>query len=204
MGSTLARERAAATRSAPRSPEESILAEAALMSFEFAGYQQRSDRFQQELDAPMEDVLGATAEQTLTESPVSSILRLNELSNAQASKRKIDAETARQRVKDSGLEGRLTVSDDGIAEEALDILISRKQEEVRRQDILSRAPSGFGAGAQQLGMALATGVLDPVNVGLAFVPVIGQARYLRYLAGARGVLGRTAIRAGVGAVEGAA
>lgn len=174
------------------------------MSFEFAGYQQRSERFQQELDAPMEDVLGATAEQALTESPVFSILRLNELSQAKANPQRIDAASARQKVKDAGLEGRLTVADDGIAEQALGILIDRKKEEVRRQDILSRAPKGMGSGAQQLGMAFAASALDPLNIGLAFVPVVGQARYLRYMAGARGILGRTAVRAGVGAAEGAA
>jgi hypothetical protein len=174
------------------------------MSFEFAGYQQRSERFQQELESPMEDVLGATAEQAITESPIFSIYRLNELSNAKASPQRVDAITARQRIKDVGLDGRLTVTDDGIAEQALNILIDRKKEEVRRQDILSRAPSGLGSQAQQLGMAFAASALDPINVGLSFVPVVGQARYMRYLAGAKGILGRTAIRAGVGAVEGAA
>lgn len=174
------------------------------MSFEFAGYQQRSDRFQQELESPMEDVLGATAEQALTESPIFSIYRLNELAHAKASPQRVDAATARQRIKDAGLDGRLKVTDDGIAEPALNILIDRKKEEVRRQDILSRAPPGFGSKAQQLGMAFAASALDPLNVGLSFVPVVGQARYMRYLAGARGILGRTAIRAGVGAAEGAA
>lgn len=174
------------------------------MSFEFAGYQQRSERFQQELESPMEDVLGATAEQAITESPIVSIFRLNELSRAKDSPQRLDAATARQRLKDAGLEGRLTIPDNGIATPALDILMDRKREEVRRQDILSRAPTGFGSKAQQLGMAFAASALDPVNVGLSFVPAVGQARYLRYLAGAKGILGRTAIRAGVGAVEGAA
>jgi hypothetical protein len=174
------------------------------MSFEFAGYQQRSDRFQQELESPMEDVLGATAEQAITESPIFSIYRLNELADAKASPQRVDAATARQRIKDVGLDGRLTVTDEGIAEPALNIMIDRKKEEVRRQDILSRAPQGFGAGAQQLGMAFAASALDPLNVGLSFVPVVGQARYMRYLAGAKGIIGRTAVRAGVGAVEGAA
>jgi hypothetical protein len=174
------------------------------MSFEFSGYQQRSERFQQELEAPMEDVLGATAQQALRESPVQSIGRMNELAEAERSPLRVDAETARQRIKDAGLDGRLTVQDSGIAEPALDILIDRKREEVRRQDILSRAPKGFVSGAQQLGMAFAASVLDPLNVGLAFVPVVGEARYMKYLAGARGVLGRTAVRAGVGAAEGAA
>jgi hypothetical protein len=174
------------------------------MSFEFAGYQQRSDRFQQELEAPMEDVLGATAEQAITESPINSILRFSELANANVSQDRLDAVVARQRLKDAGLEGRLTIPDTGIATPTLDILMDRKKEEIRRQDILSRAPSGFGSKAQQLGMAFAASALDPLNVGLSFVPVVGQARYMRYLAGAKGILGRTAIRAGVGAVEGAA
>ncbi len=173
------------------------------MSFEFSGYQQRSERFQQELEAPMEDVLGATAEQAIRESPISSVRRLYELSDAQDSPIRVDAASARQRIKDAGLEGRLTVEDSGIAESALNILMDRKKEEVRRQDILSRAPKGFGSGAKQLGMAFAASALDPINIGLAFVPAVGQARYLRFLAGARGVLGRTAVRAGVGAAEGA-
>lgn len=173
------------------------------MSFEFAGYQQRSERFQQELDAPMEDVLGATAEQALTESPVNSILRFSELANANVSQDRLDAVAARQRLKDAGLEGRLTIPDAGIATPALDILMDRKKEEIRRQDILSRAPRGFAPGAQQFGIALAASALDPVNLGLAFVPVVGEARYLRYLANARGIFGRTAVRAGVGAAEGA-
>lgn len=174
------------------------------MSFEFSGYQQRSERFQGELDAPMEDVLGATAEQAFTESPINSILRFSELANANVSDARLDAVVARQRLKDAGLEGRLTIPDTGIATPALDILMDRKKEEIRRQDILSRAPKGIGRGAQQLGMAFAASALDPLNIGLAFVPVVGEARYLRYLAGARGILGRTAVRAGVGAAEGAA
>lgn len=174
------------------------------MSFEFAGYQQRSERFQEELEAPMEDVLGATAEQAFTESPISSIRRFSELANASVSDERLGAVVARQRLKDEGLEGRLTIPDTGIATPALDILMDRKKEEIRRQDILSRAPKGIGPGAQQLGMAFAASALDPLNIGLAFVPVVGQARYMRYLANARGVLGRAAVRASVGAAEGAA
>jgi hypothetical protein len=173
------------------------------MPFQFAGYQTRTNRFQAETEAPLEDVLGATADQTLTELPVNSIYRFAKLAYAQNAPERVDADTARQRIKDAGLEGRLKVPDNGIATEALNILMDRKHEEVKRQEILSRAPSGIGPGAAKLGTSLVTGMMDPLNVGLAFVPVVGEARYMRYLAQARGVFGRAALRAGVGAVEGA-
>lgn len=174
------------------------------MSLVFEGYQKRSARFQQEFESPLSDVLGATAEQAFSELPVPSMVRAAELTSAQHSPERIDAPTARQRVKDAGLEGRLTIGDTGIAQPALDILIDRKREEVKRQEVLTRAPGGFGPGAARLGTALATSLLDPLNVGLAFVPVVSQARYLRYLGAARGVIGRSAVRVGVGAAEGAA
>jgi hypothetical protein len=173
------------------------------MAFQFAGYQTRSTRFQSETESSLEDTLGATAEQAFSELPSTSIYRFAKLASAQNGTDRIDAETARQRVKDAGLEGRLTVPDTGIASGALDIMMERKHDEVRRQDVLSRAPSGFGPGAAKLGTAFAASMLDPLNVGLAFVPVVGEARYMKYLAQARGVIGRTAVRAAVGATEGA-
>lgn len=173
------------------------------MPLTFEGYETRSTRYQQEFAAPMEDVLGATAEQAFSELPVPSLVRSVSLTRANASADRIDAPTARQRVKDAGLEGRLSIDDAGIAAPALDILVNRKRDEIRRQEILSRAPSGFGPGAARLSTAFVTSLLDPVNVGLAFVPAVGEARYMQYLARAGGVLGRTAVRAGVGAIEGA-
>lgn len=173
------------------------------MPLSFEGYQTRTRRFQQETEAPLGDVLGATAEQAFSELPIPSALRVSSLVRANRSADRLDATAARRRVKDSGLEGRLTIGDDGIPAEALDILIDRKRDEVRRQEVLARAPSGVGAATARLGTAFAASLLDPINVGMAFVPVVGEARYLRYLAAARGVFGRTAVRAGVGAVEGA-
>jgi hypothetical protein len=173
------------------------------MAFQFQGYQTRSTRYQSETESPLEDVLGATMEQTFSELPINSIMRFSKLASAQNGTDRIDAETARQRVKDAGLDGRLTVPDTGIASGALDIMMERKHNEVRRQDILSRAPTGLGPASAKLGTAFATSMLDPLNVGLAFVPVVGEARYMKYLAQTRGVLGRAGVRAGVGALEGA-
>jgi hypothetical protein len=172
------------------------------MSLTFNGYQTRSVRFQDELEASTGELLGATAQQAFSELPIPSLYRMAELGSAQLGER-VDTASAKKRIADAGLEGRLSVSDDGIASEALDILIERKRNEVKRQEVLSRSPGGFALGTAQLGTAFAASMLDPLNVGLAFVPVVGQARYLRYLANARGVLGRAGVRVGVGAVEGA-
>lgn len=112
----------------------------------------------------------------------------------------LTAEQARARIKEEGLE--LTVEDAGIRAGALGILIERKREEVKRKLILDNAPAstipvqllaGFGAS-----------VLDPINIASAFVPIVGEARYASILARAgTSVAARAAVRAQVGAVEGA-
>lgn len=76
--------------------------------------------------------------------------------------------------------------------------------ELRRQFTLSRAQGGFWEGVGGFAASVAAGLTDPLNVGLSFVPIVGQARYAELLAGASGAIGRAAIRAGVGAIEGAA
>jgi hypothetical protein len=173
------------------------------MSLSFTGYQTRSTRYQGELESDPEDVLGATAAQALSESPIVSLFRINELSSAEGSPDRLTAESARAKLKDAGLDGQLKVPDTGIAAPALDILMERKRDEMRRNEIIGRAPEGFVMGARRLGMSFAASAIDPINAGLSFVPVVGEARYMRYLAGARGIIGRTAVRAGVGAAEGA-
>ena len=86
---------------------------------------------------------------------------------------------------------------------ALDMVIERKRQERTRQDVIDRTPwSWTGTPLRGLGM-LGAAVLDPLNVGSAFVPVVGEARYLALLKGASGGLGRAAVRAGAGVAEGA-
>jgi hypothetical protein len=78
-----------------------------------------------------------------------------------------------------------------------------KQEELLRQNILSRAQGGTGEMLARFGTGLGVSILDPLNIASAFVPVVGQARYARMLTAAgEGALARAGVRAGVGAVEG--
>ena len=166
------------------------------------------------------DAAEAAFDQAMFENPTSAARRIGELNEAERGtvemqaypaygipERRAEPETplltaeqARARIKEEGLD--LTVEDSGIRAGALDILIERKREEVKRKLILDNAPAstipvqllaGFGAS-----------VLDPINIASAFVPIVGEARYASMLARAgTSVAARAAVRAQVGAVEGA-
>lgn len=103
-------------------------------------------------------------------------------------------------IKDSGLEGHVKAQE-GYNAEALNIVMQDKQDEIdraltREQAPAWMAPFGFAAG-------LGVSFLDPINIASSFVPVLGEQRVMRMLANASGAGGRAAVRAGVGAVEGA-
>lgn len=114
---------------------------------------------------------------------------------------RLTREDAQQRVAEAGV--KLDIPESSYTPEALDMLIERKRDEVRRQDILARAPGGALQGTLRFGVGLAASIIDPLNVASAFIPVVGPARYAGMLerAGA-GALARAGVRAQVGAVEG--
>lgn len=101
----------------------------------------------------------------------------------------LTADQARARIGDLPLE----IPAAGIRSDVLDILIDSKTEELRRANVLARASLGATIPGALLGA-----MADPVNIPLAFVPVVGQARFA---AMARQV-GVTGARLGRGAVEG--
>jgi hypothetical protein len=150
------------------------------------------------------EVLTETFAQTFEENPVAAMARAKQLADDYREGTRIDAATARQRLTERGMENDITVSDAGITQAALDTLMFRKGIEKRRQEIYGQAEGGFAQGAARLGVGLATSLVDPVSVATAFIPVVGQSRYLNMLGRAGGVAGRTAVRAGVGAAEGVA
>lgn len=157
-----------------------------------------------ELPSLTSEVLTETFAEAFETNPVAAILRSKELADDYRTGRRIDADTARQRLSERGLEGDITVSDAGITEAALNTLMFRKEVEKRRQEVFAQAEGGFGQGAARLGLALGTSLIDPLNVVTAFIPVVGEARYAKLLGSAGGALGRTGVRAGVGAAEGVA
>lgn len=109
---------------------------------------------------------------------------------------------ATQQVKEAGLE--LSIPANGIGRKSLQILMDRKNEELKRQTIYQQAEGGFWQNSAGLGSSFAGMLVDPVNIAVAFVPVVGEARYARWLSQAGSLWGRTGIRAGVGTLEGTA
>jgi hypothetical protein len=151
------------------------------------------------------EVYEETFAQAFEENPIASLYRAKQLGDDyRSSGKRLDFDSATQRLKDRGMEGDIKVSEAGITEAALDTLIYRKGVERRRQEVFGQAEGGLGQGAARLGVALGTSLIDPVNVATAFIPVIGEARYTGMLARAGSTLGRVGVRAGVGAVEGVA
>lgn len=112
---------------------------------------------------------------------------------------------AKQRVKQAGLDSMLHLGDaQDIAAPALDIMIQRAQERMERNSTIERGSKGFVPSALSVGTSFLVGAVDPLNVGLAFIPVIGELRYAKLMSSAgEGALARGAVRARVGAASGA-
>lgn len=174
------------------------------MPYVFQETQAGEPRFASEFPSLTSEVLTETFAQTFEENPIAAMSRAYELGNDYRAGAKISADAARQRLADRGMENDINISDGGITQAALDTLMFRKGIEKRRQEVYSQAEGGFAQGAARLGVGLATSLVDPVSVATAFIPVVGEARYLSWLGRAGGVVGRTGVRAGVGALEGVA
>lgn len=155
-----------------------------------------------EIPSTFGDVIGAQFRTSLLENPLTALERMRELAEAEGQGTRLSKSDAEEAIRIAGLQGHLTVDDAGITNQALSILIARKNDELQRQAALARGRGGFGEGAARLGVALGTSLLDPINVGSAFIPVVREARYARLLQKAGSVGGRIAVRAGVGAIEG--
>lgn len=146
------------------------------------------------------EVLGATFEDAWTRNPGPSLWRWAQRELTVSTERYL---TQDQANRDFGIAGELSF-DGPVPPHVARDLHTLKRAELQRRSIMQRGEGGFGESAAQLGVGFAAGLLDPLNIATAFVPVVGQARYGAMLANAAGAGGRTAVRLGVGAVEGAA
>jgi hypothetical protein len=155
-----------------------------------------------EIPTSFGDVMEAQFASSVTELPSVATARLIDLESARGRGKVLDPEEQSRRLREAGLERDLT-PEDGLTDSALDILIERKQDEIRRTSTIARGRGGFAEGASRLGVAIATSFADPVSAAANFIPIVGEARYLKML-GQASMAGRLAVRAGVGAAEGAA
>ncbi|ABY97662.1 MULTISPECIES: hypothetical protein [Pseudomonas] len=173
------------------------------------------------LDVPADsgDIFGAAFDEAFSTNPSTSAFRLEELNQQELGRAVvagpesylapnagrlepetplIGADQARDQVAGAGLD--IKIPDQGIRQGALDILMQRHQEQLARQQIMARANGG--SLPTKIAGSLAASLLDPLNIASAFVPVVGEARYARLLAGATSPLGRAGVRGVVGALEG--
>jgi len=195
------------------------------------GYKVSRTQRLEDLTTGLGTSLSALAEQVWTENPASSIFRLSKLNKEligfdreedlselqkqlkdvfrSGTKRDqfkgpktpvLNKQDADKKVSEAGV--KLDIGERGIPEGALDLMIERKREEVKRKALIASAPEGFWSGAAQIGTGLAVSIADPINVASAFIPVVGQVRYAKLIANTATAVGRTAVRAGVGVTEG--
>lgn len=117
---------------------------------------------------------------------------------------RITKEQADERISAEGLSGKIKVGADGMRSGELELLMRERKKELARAAILARASSDIGTDIARFGTGLLANVADPINAAVMFTPVVGQMRYSWWLAQSGSALERTMIRAGVGALEGAA
>jgi|TARA_R110000803_G_scaffold90534_1_gene157963 hypothetical protein len=96
--------------------------------------------------------------------------------------------------------GDLLEFDEMMTDEEARLLYQGKKEEVIRNAIISRSPTGFVAGAAKFGGGMLAMATDPVEVATMFIPFVGQAGKAASVAR----FGRIGGRARVGAIEGTA
>lgn len=77
-----------------------------------------------------------------------------------------------------------------------------KIEELASRRLKQAAQGGFVETAGGLVVGLLSSFVDPLNIAAAFVPVVREARYLEALGAAGSTIGRLAVRARYGALEG--
>lgn len=87
----------------------------------------------------------------------------------------------------------------GVNPEVAKIVADRKDAEITRQQTIARGPKGALPALGTLALNFVGAALDPLNVASAFIPVVGQARFLRMAER----VGVTPARLGRGAIEGA-
>ncbi len=113
----------------------------------------------------------------------------------------IDPETANAEY---GIKGHLSF-DKPVPRSVAEDLRSHKQAQIERQDAIDRRESSLlTGGAARFSASLMAGVLDPINLAVGFIPVLGEARSASLIAQAGSAAGRFGIRAAEGGAQGAA
>ena len=156
-----------------------------------AGY----DQFSQGLG----DTLKAVPAAKWNVNPVSSILLYQDILQERRNAIKqddvfIDRQELNTKYKNLGL-----FFEQDEPQSVVDIIVQEKKDELRRNSIIDRGSKGALPFAAKFLTGLGVSILDPINIGVSFIPVFGQARFAA-LAARQGFTKARAVR---GTVEGA-
>ena len=138
----------------------------------------------------LRETLGAVAAENWKFNPISSIgiYRSVLAAQSEALKNNIDRVDRKELNKEYSDLGLYFEEDE--YQSVVDIMVSEKKEERRRQSIISRGPEGswnpfskgFYVGAAKFGTGLAVSMADFINIGASFIPIVGQARFAQLAA----------------------
>ena len=124
------------------------------------------------------DAAGATFYNAWNYNPTSSVFRAVDQTQAyQSSNTYLNRDDLNKEYGSLGL----TFKED-TREGVVNYLVERKKLEKERSDIISRGPDGKLAKSFFFLESLATGFVDPINIGASFVPVVGQVRFANMVA----------------------
>lgn len=126
------------------------------------------------------ETLGAVAKDAWNFNPVSSIIRYFELQDIRGqatNKPYIPAEELNEKYSKEGL---FFYEDE--KQDVVDLLLERKLAERKRQSIIQRGPQDNLSGALKFGASFVASAVDPINIAVSFIPVVGQARFASMVA----------------------
>ena len=150
------------------------------------------------------DAVVAAGREAWAESPTSSIYKFFQLNNARDTdtSRVLSTVEQQERIDSAQLTDQLKPAE-GETDASLDLLIDYKREEMSRNLVLANTKEGVITSAATFGGGLFGSLLDPINIGSAFIPFVGHARFAAKLSQTASKFGRFSVRAQRGAVEGA-
>lgn len=96
----------------------------------------------------------------------------------------------------------VTSPKDGLTQNALRILIARRQDDIAYQTLQARSPGGVAVTGGEIAAGFAGALMDPLNLAAGMIPVLGGTKYAAALAGAASASSRAGLRLGIGAAEG--
>jgi hypothetical protein len=124
------------------------------------------------------DAAGATFYNAWNYNPTSSVFRAVDQTQAyQSSNTYLNRDDLNKEYGSLGL----TFKED-TREGVVNYLVERKKLELERSNIIARGPDGKLAKSFFFLESLATGFIDPINIGASFVPVVGQVRFANMVA----------------------